>query len=97
MRDEEGLLVECRQGRELGFDGKTLVHPGQVAVANRLFAPSREAIDDAQGVLRAWEKGAGSGVVTYRGRMVESLHVDSARRTLAMHEAIVALEDGAHA
>ncbi len=88
VRDTDGFLAECRQGRELGFDGKTLVHPGQVEGANEAFAPSAEAVEDARGVLEAWEQGAGSGVVTYRGRMVESLHVDSARRTLALHAAI---------
>jgi citrate lyase subunit beta/citryl-CoA lyase len=91
VQDTDGFLAECRQGRELGFDGKTLVHPGQVEGANAAFAPSEQAVEDARGVLRAWEDGSGSGVVTYRGRMVEALHVDSARRTLALHEAIHAL------
>jgi citrate lyase subunit beta/citryl-CoA lyase len=56
-----------------------------------VFAPSEQAVEDARGILQAWEDGAGSGVVTYQGRMVESLHVDTARRTLAVHEAISAL------
>ena len=84
----DGFLVECRQGRELGFDGKTLIHPGQVEGANQAFAPSEAAVEDARGILEAWEAGAGSGVVTYRGRMVENLHVESARRTLDIHQAI---------
>ncbi len=88
VKDTEGFLRECRQGREMGFDGKTLIHPGQVDGANEAFSPSGEAVDDAQGVLEAWEAGAGSGVVTYRGRMIENLHVESARRTLALHEAV---------
>ena len=88
VKDEDGFLAECRQGREMGFDGKTLIHPGQVAGANAAFAPSEEAVEDARGVLQAWEDGKGSGVVTYRGRMVENLHVDTAQRTLALHEAI---------
>jgi citrate lyase subunit beta / citryl-CoA lyase len=92
VRDTEGFLAECRQGRQMGFDGKTLVHPGQVAGANEAFAPSSAAVEDALGVLEAWEEGRGSGVVTYRGRMVENLHVDSARRVLAMRDAIQALE-----
>jgi citrate lyase subunit beta/citryl-CoA lyase len=91
VRDADGFLAECRQGRELGFDGKTLIHPGQVEGANATFAPSEEAVEDARGILQAWEDGAGAGVVTYRGRMIESLHVDSARRTLTIHEAIAAL------
>lgn len=99
VKDADGFLAECRQGRELGFDGKTLIHPGQVAGANEAFAPSEKAVEDARGVLQAWEDGQGSGVVTYQGRMIENLHVESARRTLTMHEAISALagqaEDGA--
>jgi citrate lyase subunit beta/citryl-CoA lyase len=72
----------------MGFDGKTLIHPTQVAGANTAFAPSDREVEDAQGVLEAWAHGAGSGVVTYRGRMIENLHVETARRTLALHEAI---------
>ena len=91
VQDTDGFLAECRQGREMGFDGKTLIHPGQVDGANAAFAPDEEAVEEARGILRAWENGRGSGVVTYRGRMVEALHVDSARRTLAIHDAIQAL------
>jgi citrate lyase subunit beta/citryl-CoA lyase len=88
VKNTEGFLDECRQGREMGFDGKTLIHPGQVEGANETFAPSEQAVEDARGILQAWEDGQGSGVVTYNGRMIENLHVDSARRTLTMHEAI---------
>jgi citrate lyase subunit beta/citryl-CoA lyase len=88
VSDPDGFLAECRQGREMGFDGKTLIHPGQVEGANAAYAPSEQEVEDARGVVRAWEEGRGSGVVTYRGRMVESLHVDSARRTLAVAQAI---------
>jgi citrate lyase subunit beta/citryl-CoA lyase len=88
VKDADGFLAECRQGREMGFDGKTLIHPGQVEGANATFAPSEQAVEEARGILQAWEDGAGSGVVTYQGRMVEFLHVDAARRTLAVHEAI---------
>jgi citrate lyase subunit beta/citryl-CoA lyase len=91
VQDTDGFLAECHQGREMGFDGKTLVHPGQVEGANAAFAPSDEAVENARGILQAWETGHGSGVVTYRGRMVEALHVDTARRTLAMHDAINSL------
>ena len=93
VKDTDGFLAECRQGRELGFDGKTLIHPGQVAGANETFAPSDRAVEDARGLIQAWEDGAGSGVVTFNGRMVENLHVESARRTLEIHEAITALQD----
>ncbi len=91
VRDADGFLAECRQGREMGFDGKTLIHPGQVEGANQAFAPSAQAVDDARGILAAWEAGRGSGVVTYQGRMIESLHVATAERTLAIHDAITAL------
>jgi citrate lyase subunit beta/citryl-CoA lyase len=90
VRDTEGFLAECRQGREMGFDGKTLIHPGQVDGANEAFAPSAQAVEDARGILAAWEAGD-SGVVTYNGRMVENLHVESARRTLSIAEAIATL------
>jgi citrate lyase subunit beta/citryl-CoA lyase len=88
VRDGEGFLAECRQGRELGFDGKTLIHPGQVDVANTSYAPGDDEVEEARGILQAWDAGQGSGVVTYAGRMVEALHVETARRTLAIAEAI---------
>jgi len=88
VRDLEGFEVECRQGRDLGFDGKTLIHPGQVEACNAAFAPSEAEVEEARGILAAWEAGAGTGVVTYNGRMVENLHVDVARRVLATDEAI---------
>jgi citrate lyase subunit beta/citryl-CoA lyase len=91
VKDTEGFLAECAQGREMGFDGKTLIHPGQVEGANAAFAPSDQAVADARGILAAWES-RDSGVVTYHGRMVENLHVESARRTLEIREAIVALQ-----
>ena len=92
VKNTDGFLAECRQGREMGFDGKTLIHPGQVEGANEAFAPSEKAIEDSRGILKAWEDGKGSGVVTYNGRMIENLHVESAQRTLSMHDAITALQ-----
>ena len=92
VKDTEGFLAECEQGRQMGFDGKTLIHPGQVEGANRTFAPSERAVEDARGLIAAWEDGQGAGVVTYQGRMVENLHVDSARRVLAIADAIEGLE-----
>ena len=92
VKNTEGFLAECDQGRQLGFDGKTLIHPGQVDGANSAFAPSEQAVEDARGLIQAFEDGKGSGVVTYHGRMVENLHVESARRTLSIHEAIQALQ-----
>jgi citrate lyase subunit beta/citryl-CoA lyase len=92
VKNAEGFADECRQGREMGFDGKTLIHPGQVAGANESFAPGEQAVEDARGILQAWEDGRGTGVVTYNGRMIENLHVESAQRTLTMHEAIRGLQ-----
>lgn len=92
VKDADGFLAECAQGRQFGFDGKTLIHPGQVEGANEAFAPSEQAIADARGILQAWEDGKGSGVVTYNGRMIENLHVESARRTLSIADAIADLQ-----
>ena len=94
VKDEEGFLAECVQGRQMGFDGKTLIHPGQVGPANEQFAPSAEAVEDAQGLIEAFES-AGSGVATYKNKMIENLHVETARRVLAMDEAIRALSQKA--
>ena len=90
VKNLDGFLAECRQGREMGFDGKTLIHPGQVDGANETFAPSEQAVEDARGILAAWDA-RDSGVVTYNGRMIENLHVESAQRTLAISEAIATL------
>ena len=93
VKDTDGFLAECRQGRELGFDGKTLIHPGQVEGANDAFAPTRAGgRGRPRHPRRPGRTARGTGVVTYNGRMIENLHVESARRTLAMHEAIRALE-----
>jgi len=91
VKDTDGYLAEVAQGAAFGFDGKTLIHPGQVEGANTGFAPSPEAVEDAQGLIAAFEAGKGSGVVTYHGKMVENLHVESAQRVLSIAEAIAAL------
>jgi citrate lyase subunit beta/citryl-CoA lyase len=83
VKDLEGFAAECRQGRELGFDGKTLIHPGQVEICNRVFSPSEAEIEHSRRVIEAWER-ADSGVVTLDGRMIENLHVETARRILAL-------------
>ena len=92
VRDAAGFEAECRQGRQMGFDGKTLIHPGQVAACNAAFAPSAEQVEEAEGILDAWHSSAGAGVVTYEGRMIESLHVETAERVLQLHRAIAALD-----
>ncbi len=88
--DLEGLEAECRQGAELGFDGKTLIHPGQVAVANQVWAPAPDEVEAAERVVAAFEAAErdGRGVVVVDGRMVENLHRDNALRTLATARAI---------
>jgi len=93
VRDVAGLEAECIAGRQLGFDGKTLVHPTQVEVANRVWAPSAEDMAQAQEVVSAFAEAEahGRGVVVVDGRMVENLHRDNALRTLATAEAIAAL------
>lgn len=93
VKDLEGFAAECRQGAELGFDGKTLVHPTQVEVANRVWAPSDDEVAHARKVVEAFTEAerAGRGVVTVDGRMVENLHRDNALRTLAVADAIAAL------
>jgi citrate lyase subunit beta/citryl-CoA lyase len=90
VKNLEGFDAEARQGREMGFDGKTLIHPGQVEPANAAFAPSDDDIEHAQAMIETFEQAqaAGQGVVTFNGRMVEELHVRDARRILAFAEAI---------
>ena len=92
----EGFEAACRQGRELGFDGKTLIHPRQIEPANRIFAPSEEEVARARRIIEAWNeaKAAGKGVVVVDGRLVENLHVVMAERTLALHEAIQTMAGG---
>jgi citrate lyase subunit beta/citryl-CoA lyase len=94
VRDGEGFAAECAQGRDLGFDGKTLIHPGQVDAANRTFAPSDDEVDTARRTIEAFEAASaeGHGVATLDGRLVESLHVDTAHRVLAMREAVASRE-----
>ncbi len=94
IQDLDGLRAQCRQGRELGFDGKTLIHPGQLGTANEVFSPSAQEIDAARRILAAFEQAAsaGQGVAVVDGRMVENLHAAGARRVLAQAEAIRALE-----
>ena len=93
VKDLAGFEAECRQGMEMGFDGKTLIHPSQVEIANNVWAPSEEEVEHARRVIEAFEEAQrdGRGVVTVDGRMIENLHVDNARRTLSVAEAIAAL------
>ena len=94
FKDEDGLKSECAQGRDMGFDGKTLIHPAQVAIANAAFAPSEAEIDLARRQIAAFERAGaeGQGVAVVDGRIVENLHVATARATLAKADMIARLE-----
>ena len=93
FKDEAGLQAECEQGRDMGFDGKTLIHPAQLEIANTAFAPSEAEIDLARRQIAAFEEAEaqGLGVAVVDGRIVENLHIVTARQTLAKAEAIAAL------
>ncbi|WP_208348545.1 HpcH/HpaI aldolase/citrate lyase family protein [Pseudaestuariivita rosea] len=94
FKDADGLRAECDQGRDMGFDGKTLIHPAQVDIANAAFAPTAAEIDLAERQIAAFEEAeaAGQGVAVVDGKIVENLHIVTARATLAKAEAIAALE-----
>jgi citrate lyase subunit beta / citryl-CoA lyase len=93
VKNPEGFEAECVQGFEMGFDGKTLIHPSQVDPCNQVWAPDEAEVAHAHKVIEAFEAAAaeGRGVITVDGRMIENLHVDNARRTLATAAAIAAL------
>lgn len=90
FKDQDGLRAECEQGRDMGFDGKTLIHPDQVAVTNECFVPSEAEIDLARRQIAAFEevKKSGQGVAVVDGKIVENLHVETARKILALAEAV---------
>ena len=92
IRDEAGFQAECEQGRDLGFDGKTLIHPAQVGPANAIFAPDAAELARARAVIAAFDlpENAGKGAIQLDGRMVELLHAEMARRTVALADAIAA-------
>jgi citrate lyase subunit beta / citryl-CoA lyase len=94
LDDADGFAAECLQGRQFGMDGKTLIHPKQLEAANRVFAPSEDEVEHARTVIDAFEEAEreGRGVVTVNGRMVENLHVEQARETVARADAIAAAE-----
>ena len=93
FKDDDGLRAECEQGRDMGFDGKTLIHPAQLAVANAVFAPTEAEIDLARRQIAAFDeaKAQGKGVAVVDGRIVENLHVATARQTLDRAQAIAAM------
>lgn len=95
FKDDAGLRAECEQGRDMGFDGKTLIHPLQLSVANEVFAPSPDELDLARRQIAAYSeaRAAGQGVAVLDGRIVENLHVATAEAVLARAEAIAALAE----
>jgi citrate lyase subunit beta / citryl-CoA lyase len=90
FKDEDGFRAECEQGRSLGMDGKTLIHPAQIATCNEIFSPSADEVEWSQSIIAAFERpeNAAKGVITLDGRMVERLHLVMARRTVAIAETI---------
>jgi citrate lyase subunit beta/citryl-CoA lyase len=90
LADPAGFRAECEQGRDLGLDGKTLIHPNQVEVANEVFAPDTAEVEAARRIIAAFERpeNAGRGVISLDGRMVERLHSEMAARTVALANAI---------
>lgn len=95
IADEEGFMAECRQGADMGFDGKTLIHPSQLAVCNGVFAPSEDEVAQARDVVAAFAapENAGKGVLKINGKMTELLHRDMAARLLAIDAAIAARQE----
>lgn len=92
FKDEEGLEFECAQGRDMGFDGKTLIHPAQLDVTNRVFAPSDAEVELARRQIAAFDEAIaeGKGVAVVDGKIVENLHVETAKRLIAQADAIAA-------
>jgi citrate lyase subunit beta / citryl-CoA lyase len=90
IKDLDGFRLECLQGRDMGLDGKTLIHPSQIDICNEVFAPTPAEVESAAAIIEAFAlpENAGKGVIQLNGRMVELLHADMARRTLAIVEAI---------
>jgi len=94
LNDEAGFRSACEQGRDMGFDGKTLIHPKQLSVANEVFAPTEKDVENARTIIEAWDqaKREGKGVAVVNGKLVENLHVEEARRVLAVNEAIQVMD-----
>ncbi|WP_299374161.1 CoA ester lyase [uncultured Kiloniella sp.] len=94
LNDDDAFAEVCVQGLALGFDGKTLIHPKTISVANNTFGPSKEAVEKARAIVSAFEeaKKLGQGVVVLDGHLIENLHADEARRLIEYSDAIMALE-----
>ncbi|MDE1939296.1 MAG: CoA ester lyase [Alphaproteobacteria bacterium] len=94
IQNADGFADACMQGKSFGFDGKTLIHPSQIAPCNAIFAPSADEVESARKIIAAFElpENRGKGAIKLDGRMVELLHAESARRTVALADAITQLE-----
>ena len=94
LQDDALLAQSCEQGRDLGFDGKSLIHPKQIEATNAAFGPSEKEVAGAREIIAGFEEAQreGKGVVVVNGRLVENLHVEEARRQLALAEAIAEME-----
>ncbi len=95
LKDETGLAESCRQGAQMGFDGKTLIHPNQIAATNRLFAPDEDEVDLSRRIIAAHAEAEaeGKGVVVVDGKLIEALHVENAKRLVTLSEPIAANEE----
>jgi citrate lyase subunit beta / citryl-CoA lyase len=93
IKDLDGFKAECEQGRDMGLDGKTLIHPSQIDICNEVFAPTAAEVENARAIVDAFAlpENAGKGVIQLNGKMVELLHADMAKRTLAIAGAIMGL------
>jgi citrate lyase subunit beta/citryl-CoA lyase len=98
LQDDEGFEFSCRQGAELGFDGKTLIHPKTIDAANEAFSPSPEEVEWSKKIIAAHAEASaeGKGVVVVDGKLIENLHVLNAQRVVAMAEAIQEMETAAN-
>ncbi|GEO16224.1 HpcH/HpaI aldolase/citrate lyase family protein [Microvirga aerophila] len=94
LSDEAGFRAECEQGRDCGFDGKSLIHPSQISAANEVFGPTSDELEAARAIVAAFERpeNAHKGVIPLNGRMVERLHAEMAKRVVALAEAIAERE-----
>ena len=97
IADLDGFRAECVQGRDMGLDGKTLIHPSQIDICNEVFAPSVAEVDNARAIIDAFglPENAGKGVIQLNGKMVELLHAEMAQRTLAIADAIAMMAKAA--
>lgn len=90
LRDDEGLAYSCRQGRDMGFDGKTLIHPRTIEIANEAFSPTPDEVEWSHKIIKAHAEAVaeGKGVAVFEGKLIENLHVENAKRIVMMAEKI---------